>query len=179
MDFREFLQSHIKRRPLMEVRDVYKLLFQGVFGVGHIMGEDAWERLNEEASRINLDDHKGEPLIEPANPEESIIRVNLRPFLRKDGSLESLYEAMLESSTREGEQEKFMELWDNFKRLNTEEDLGFNNEKIREYDLSIKKNGIKPQHHSKVYRQAYYPAYRVIVAEIFEKKTDLLKNSSF
>ena len=162
----------------MEVRDVYKLLFQGVFGVGHIMGEDAWVRLNEEALRINLDDHKWEPLIEPANPEESIIRVNLRPFLRKDGNLESLYEAMLESSIKKYEQEKFMELWDNFKRLNNEENLGFNTEKIKEYDLSIKKNGIRPRHHSETYRQEYYPAYRVVVAKIFEKKTCLHKNSS-
>jgi hypothetical protein len=175
MDFKEFLRAHIKRRPLLRVRDVYKLIFQGVFGVGHIMGEDAYERLSEEASRISLEDHKWEPLIEPANPEETIIRVNLRPFLRKKGNLRSLYEAMLESSKKEGKKEQFMELWNNFKRLNSEEDLGFDTEQIREHDLSIEKNGIKPQHHSEPYRQAYYPAYRVVIAEIFEKKTDTLE----
>jgi hypothetical protein len=63
-----------------------------------------------------------------------------------------------------------MRLWKDFKRLNHVEDLGFSTEKIREYDLSIEKNGIKPRHHSDPYREAYYPAYRVVTADIFEKR---------
>jgi len=173
MAFKEFLLSHIERRPLMEVRDVYKLLYQGVFGVGHIMGGNAKNRLEEEANRIDLEDHKWEPLIEPVNPEGSLIRVNLRPYMRGDGDLECLYDAMVESSTKKGEVSQFIESWGEFKKLNDEENLGFSRDDIREYDHVIDKERIEPKHHTEKYRQSYYPAYRVVVTEIFEKYTDI------
>ncbi|MBD3207397.1 hypothetical protein GF319_13785 [Candidatus Bathyarchaeota archaeon] len=171
MEFQEFLLSHIKRRPLMEVRDVYKLLYQGVFGVGHIMSENAKVRLEEEAHRINLEDHLWEPLFEVANPEGSIVRVNLRPYMRSEGDLDCLYDIMIESSKIEGEQDKFIELWRKFKKLNIEENLGFNQNEIRLFDESIEQRNIKPHHHTEAYRQAYYPAYRVVDLEIFEDRT--------
>lgn len=42
-----FILGHLERRPLMEAIDVYKLLYQAVFGVGHILGENAFDRLQE------------------------------------------------------------------------------------------------------------------------------------
>ncbi len=171
--FREFLLKHFETRPRMQVQDVYKLLYQGVFGVGHIMGEDAYGRLLEEAGRIDLQDHPWEPLVEPASLDGETVRVNLRPFLRWGGSLEQLYEAMKESSEAEGDPGEFMSLWGLFKELVEEEQLGLDRDTIRRYDEELKVGGPVPRHHSAEYREAYYPAYRVVRRRIFEERVSI------
>ena len=171
--FREFLLKHLETRPVMRVRDVYKLLFQGVFGVGHIMGIDAYERLLEEAGRIGLQDHPWEPLVESASVDGEMVRVNLRPFLRRGGSLEGLYEAMEKSSEAGGDPEEFMTLWALFKELAEEERLGLDRETISRYDEELKSGDPVPRHHSAEYREAYYPAYRVVRRSVFEERVSI------
>lgn len=169
--FRAFLIEHLRRRPRMEVRDVYKLLYQGVFGVSHIMGEKAWERLKEEAERVDLLDHLDEPLVEPVSVDGRFLRVNLRPYLRQGGDLRTLYRAMLESSEHVGDPTEFVSLWGMFKEAAAEQDLDFDDETIRLYDRSLEETGPEPRHHSAAYREAYYPAYRVVMRRIFEEYT--------
>ena len=45
----ELVGEHKAIRPEMRARDAYKLLYQGVFGVGHIMGSGAWDYLQSES----------------------------------------------------------------------------------------------------------------------------------
>jgi hypothetical protein len=172
-EFREFLLKHLETRPRMRVQDVYKLLYQGVFGVGHIMGEDAYGRLLEEAGRIGLQDHPWEPLVEPASVDGETVRVNLRPYLRRGGSLEQLFEAMKESSAVKGDPGEFMALWGLFKELAEEEHLGLDREAIRRYDEELKAGEPAPRHHSSEYREAYYPAYRVVRRRVFEEHVSM------
>ena len=167
--FKMFLVEHLRRRPRMEVRDVYKLLYQGVFGVAHIMGEEAWERLREEAERVAPMDSVDEPLVEPVSVDGRLVRVNLRPYIRQGGDLRALYRAMLESSKHEGDPAEFVSLWGMFKEAAAELELDFDDETIRLYDRSLKEKGPEPRHHSAAYREAYYPAYRVVMRRIFEQ----------
>ncbi len=83
------LREHFERRPQMRATDFYKLLFQGVFGVGHIPGGGARKRLEEEAESLDIDDHPDEPLIERVSVDGSLVRVNLRPYLRRGFPLTS------------------------------------------------------------------------------------------
>ena len=46
----------------MRARDAYKLLYQGVYGVGHIMGPGAWDYLQREAKSLDIKDQLGDPL---------------------------------------------------------------------------------------------------------------------
>lgn len=171
--FRMFLLRHFEARPRMQVRDVYKLLYQGVFGVGHIMGMDAYGRLLEEAGRIDLGDHLWEPMVEPASVDGETVRVNLRPFLRRGGSLEGLFEAMRASSEVEGDPGEFMSLWALFKDVAEEERLGLDRDTIRRYDEELKSGGPAPRHHSAEYREAYYPAYRVVRRRVLEEHVSI------
>ncbi|MEE8325475.1 MAG: hypothetical protein V3R58_00380, partial [candidate division NC10 bacterium] len=61
MEKREAIEAmfmeHFERRPQMRATDAYKLIFQGVFGVGHILGEGARKRLEEEAESLDFEDH--------------------------------------------------------------------------------------------------------------------------
>ncbi|MCW4049529.1 MAG: hypothetical protein NWE89_07300 [Candidatus Bathyarchaeota archaeon] len=166
---RELLLGHIERHPAIQARDIYKLLFQGVFGVGHLISEKTWDSLREEAGRINIDDHPEEPLVEEVSPDGSMIRVNLRPYLRAGHSLESLYQAMKESATHEGDEAVFLGYWEPFKQLVTEQGLPFIVESIEKLDESMAEEGVKPKHHTQKYRDAYYPAYRVVKLDIYQR----------
>ena len=71
-----FLMGHRDRRPLMRATDYYKLIYQGVFGVGHIMGVDAWGWLEREAEGLDMGDQPDEPLMETISVDGVVVRVN-------------------------------------------------------------------------------------------------------
>jgi len=159
------LLEHHERRPLMRGTDYYKLLYQGVFGVGHIMGDGAWGWLTKEADGLDLDDQPDEPLVEAISADGAMVRVNLRPYIRGGGSIEELFEAMKATAPVEDSPEMFMDAWRVF--------LGLVDEGLIEVDpgeLSLlveelRLEGVSPHHHSGEYREAYSPAYRVVRRE--------------
>lgn len=161
---------HIERYPQAQLRDVYKLIFQGVYGVGHIITGKTREYLMEEAGRIPLEDYPDRPLLEPVSPDGSIVRVNLRPFLRLNLSLDGLFQVMTASADVEGDDERFINLWGVFVGLVETGEITMELDGIAEIQDSIDMNGIKPIHHTKPYRQAYYPAYRVIMLDLFRNE---------
>ena len=162
--------EHLKRRPEARAQDIYKLLYQGVFGVGHIISERAWAILIEEANRINLDDHSEDPLLEPVSPDGSMVRVNLRQYLKAGLSLEALFDIMKESAQVQGDPDVFLGYWAEFKLMNDDGSVSFPEAEIQALDKQIKDEGVKPRHHTEPYRIAYYPAYRVVQLEIYHEK---------
>src|SRR3990170_2309710 len=91
------IRMHEELRPLLRSVDVYKLLYQGIFGVGHILGEGAFERLEAETRGLKMDEHTEEPLVEPVSIDGSMVRVNLRPYIRQGLPLDELFSAMKET----------------------------------------------------------------------------------
>ena len=169
IDASNLIINHLKLRPLALPRDIYKLLYQGVFGVGHIISDHAWEVLVEEAGRIDLGDHVDDPLFEPVSPDGFMVRVNLRQYINMGWDLETLFRVMKESAKVQGEKEVFLDYWGHFKELVNEGKLEFSLSDIRSLDESIERDGVKPMHHTEAYREAYYPAYRVVVQKVYEE----------
>ena len=169
LDASNLIINHLKLRPMALPRDIYKLLYQGVFGVGHIISDHAWEVLVEEAGRIDLDDHLGDPLFEPVSPDGFMVRVNLRQYINMGGDLETLFRVMKESAKVQGEKEVFLDYWGQFKAMVNMGKLEFSLSDIWGLDESIERDGVKPLHHTEVYREAYYPAYRVVVQKVYEE----------
>ncbi len=163
------LREHFERRPLMRATDVYKLLFQGVFGVGHILSEGALKRLEEEAESLNIEDHPAEPLIERISVDGSMVRVNLRPYLRRELPLDKLYEAMEETSKDRGDPEKFLFSWSVFYELAGSGAMAVDGEELDSLHRELQEEGPRPHHHSEPYRDAYYPAYRVVKRGALER----------
>lgn len=152
----------------MRASDAYKLLYQGVFGVGHIMGDGASERLEEEARRVDLEDQPGEPLIEAVSADGSLVRVNLRPYLRRGLPLDRLFKAM-KKTTKDGECEEFLEAWNVLKKLEETGVIHLDRREIEDLERELREEGCRPHHHSEVYRAAYYPGYRVVSIEKLRK----------
>jgi len=163
------VSEHHMRRPLMRADDWYKLLYQGVFGVGHILGESALARLVEEAGRVRDVGPLDEPLVERVSPDGAVVRVNLRPYVQGGGSLEALYDVMLASSTVKGNPKQFIRLWRRFKTAAEELHIGVDEGELCELDDMLAERGPVPLHHTPEYREAYYPAYRVVALRELER----------
>lgn len=167
---RNFIKTHVERYPQARPRDVYKLIFQGVYGVGHIITENARRYLMEEAGRIPLESYSDRPLIESVSPDGSMVRVNLRPFLRMNLSLNDLFRVMMASADVKKDEERFIELWDVFVCMVEKGEFKMGSDGIKEVQEIIDTKGIKPMHHTEPYRQAYYPAYRVVKLYLFREE---------
>jgi hypothetical protein len=144
-------------------------LYQGVFGVGHLITERAWEILVEESNRINLYEQVGDPLIENISPDDTFARVNLRQYLNQGYSLRPLYKTMKKSANYKGDINVFHIYWNSFKELVYEGVLDFQLDEINKLNKMIENKGVTPRHHSEAYRVAYYPAYRVVLQSIIDK----------
>ena len=163
------LMEHFERRPQMRATDAYKLIFQGVFGVGHILGEGARKRLEEEVESLDIEDHPTEPLIERVSVDGSMIRVNLRPYLRRGFPLDRLYEAMEKTSKDRGSPEQFLFVWSVFHELANSGAIEVDGEELDSMHRQLQRENPRPHHHSELYRGAYFPAYRVVKREHFER----------
>jgi hypothetical protein len=131
--------------------------------------------LIEEANRIDTNDQAGDPLIEDISPDGVFSRVNLRQFLILGYPLNSLYQVMKRSANYKGDVEIFHRHWKIFTDLTKEGILDFPTDEIQRIDELIEKEGVKPQHHSEEYRNAYYPAYRVVQRDIFMVEIGVLE----
>ncbi len=159
------IMEHSERRPLMRVTDFYKLLYQGVFGVGHIMTESALDWLKKEAGGLNLQEQPEEPLLEKVSADGTMVRVNLRPYLRRSLPLDGLFTAMKEAARVEGSSEEFMEAWAVLKKLVASGRLKVDMGEFESLDEELQREGYRPHHHSEAYWNAYHPAYRVVTRE--------------
>ena len=148
----------------MKPKDVYKLIYQGVFGVGHILGPEALDFLRDEVERIDLNDLHNEKWVESLPPDGSMVRVNLRPHMRKGLDQTDLYKIM-KTSVITRDSKDFFSSWDLFVKLVMEKKTPFDRSEVRELDLSIDLKNPAPMHHTDVYREAYKPAYRVVLLD--------------
>ncbi len=164
----DLVSSHLIIRPKMRARDAYKLLYQGVFGVGHIMGPGAWDYLKREGESLDLAYQPEESLMESVSLDGSVVRVNLRPFLRGGYPLKSLMDAM-KASTIQGRASEFLELWDAFAELVFRGRLTINSADVNEINKSLNRIIPQPMHHTLEYREVYHPAYRVVSRKEMQK----------
>ena len=173
----DLIREHYDQRPLMRAADVYKLLFQGMFGVGHILGEGARRSLDSEAGALNLRDHPEEPLLERISADGSMVRVNLRPYLRQGLPLDELFGAMQETAKVRGDPREFLEAWAVFRDLARSGALTVDQDELESLERELEEEGISPHHHSEEYRIAYYPAYRVVREKALEKALGVEKSA--
>ena len=158
----------------MEVVDVYKMLFQSVYGVQHILQDVARRRLEEELSELETSKLSDEPLIESITVDDAIVRINLGPFKANKLPLEKLFSA-LAASIKEirGTQKAFLRLWNRFRNLVEAGKLSFDTSDLQDFNDRVEKENYPPYHHSAKYKRVYKPAYRVVKREVFKRTFDI------
>lgn len=170
--FQRFLVQYHGRYPKARAEDYYKLIHQSVFGVGHLIEDEASARSSLEREILTLGPPKpAETLLEPLDPEGRMMRVNLRPFVAQKLSQDALMAVLLETArTVEPDTSLFLGRWHAFGELVDRGELDVPVEDWKEVDRFARERSYPPVHHSNDYRGAYKPAYRVVLKGLFTKK---------
>lgn len=169
-ELKHILHLHAKRYPKMEPTDAVKLIYQNVFGGGHLIRdeESCLAFLHREYENTPSD-----PLL-PLYEEigNGIVRVNLaalpadmlpllgQAFLRSAGALHGYLEA-------------FLDKLEVLRSLCAEGVFAFEVTALDAYLAEYADAGYPPVSHSETYREAYHPAYRIVLkTEFFSKSQE-------
>ncbi len=167
----DLMEEHADRYPDMEAEDLYKLFYQAFVGVEvpitAPVGE--WEILVEEARAFTFEGDASEEPIEILDPEKGLARVNVRPYLRAGGALERLF-AGYEAAAKEYTSDVRMlekAIAQALRILDGEgaPDVGFERDDFKRVAGAAARQGYAPRPHSATYKEAYTPAYRLVLID--------------
>ena len=159
-ELRAILIAHARRYPLMQPRDAVKLIYQNEFGGGHLVRDEeaCLNYLRREYATLEKDPTA--PLYEDIG--NGIIRVNLAALREED--LEQLGKAFIDSAAKhKGTLDSFLNKLEVLQTLTSEGVFAFDLDALNAYLSEYKAAGYLAVSHSPEYRQAYKPAYRIIL----------------
>jgi len=157
------LINEIKLHPEMEVQDLYKFIHQASFGSEHAVKDTSAVRAWMENELKTMDMDIKDELITILSPDSAIIRVNLRPYIKKSYSPEKLLEAFIKTAnTYKGSKDTFMLYRKKARELAAEGMFNFSAEQMDKFFNELLAKGLPAVHHSEIYERLYKPAYRVV-----------------
>ncbi len=158
---RDILAEHFERYPLMGPQDAVKLIYQRVFGPGHLIRDpDAALRAIREEMK-GLSDWDGrEPLYERLGG--GLCRLNLRPCRAKGIPAEDVCDLLMQAANgTQGDMKEFRRCLKELEDMAEYGETPFEGIALDVFLLDYR--GARPVHHSVPYREAYRPAYRVVI----------------
>jgi hypothetical protein len=178
-DLLPLLEMHLNWYPLMELRDVYKLLYQGVMGAEHLMPsrEEYTAYLESEFEPLQPDPTAR--LLESVRPDGALYRLNLRPYKARQQGLNKLISYLLETGhIITGTKAELLAAWEEFTQLCLHGRIKqFDPKTIEGFNQWLEQLEYPVIHHSETYGREYQPAYRLIAAKfIYELGIELSKN---
>lgn len=179
--WQQYLRQQGLAHPSMQPRDVYKMLYQAVFGAEHLLQD-------KEAARIYFQkefdgvEPADEPLYEQIGADT--YRVNLAAWKKHGLPQDWLFHLFVYSvdrvkKDREQNGQTFWQLAEEAKALVGEGFFAFSHEEFERYTQEYRDGGLGAVHHSEAYRVAEHPAYRLVSGEyirlipILERLTEL------
>ncbi len=156
--------AHGARYPLMEPRDAVKLIYQNEFGGGHLIRDvkACQEYLQKEYASVRQDPDV--PLLEDIG--NGLVRVNLAALDAHGISPEELGNAFIRSAgIHRGSLDSFRKKLLVLQSLTQMGKMPFCEDSLRSYLADYKNAGFPPVSHSDTYRNAYHPAYRVVIKQ--------------
>jgi len=162
--WQQILLAQARMRPRWQLQDVYKLAFQAALGSEHAAPSESAARQWLEGEVAALGTDPREPKLEPISPHGQIARVNLRPYVAAGGSLDALLGAFLRTAaTWQGNRETLRQYLQLAHDLMVRGELAFPPAEAGTCFGQLADQGFPPAHHTPVYREAYQPAYRVVL----------------
>jgi hypothetical protein len=161
--YQRILAEHAARYPLLEIQDMYKLVYQGVMGSEHAVRDATQARTWLEVEVASLKEGPVEPIVDPISKDRCVVRINLRPYVAEDGDLSALNDAFIRTANEhKGTHEELEEFWLSVEHMAEKEELPFMSQALRNFFEEMRGLEFPSVHHSKVYTEVYQPAYRVI-----------------
>jgi hypothetical protein len=102
-------------------------------------------------------------LIDHLSPDGKLVRINLRPFLKKGYDPNLLLDAFIRTANNyKGSIKNFKLFWKAAKELAKTKKFTFTAEEMNNFYEEQSKKGFPAIHHSTEYEAEYKPAYRVV-----------------
>ena len=164
-ELEELLRQHAARYPQMEPRDAVKLIYQNEFGGGHLIRdpEACGAALQREYEAVTQDGNV--PLLEDIG--NGVVRVMLRALEGRGYGIEQLQQDFIRSSREHpGSPERFLKKLDVLRKVTAAGVFSFTQQELEGYLEGYKKAGYPMVSHSDRYRQAYKPAYRIVLRRL-------------
>ena len=159
-ELRAILIAHAKRYPLMQPRDAVKLIYQNEFGGGHLIRDEEACQNYLRREYADLEKDPSAQLYEEIG--KGIVRVNLAAVKPED--LEQLGRDFIRSAAKhKGTLDSFLNKLEVLRKLTAEGVFTFDTNALSAYLSEYKAVGYPAVSHSPEYRQAYKPAYRIIL----------------
>ncbi len=168
------LAAHRARYPEMGLADVYKLLHQAAFGVGHRITSKKETRAWLEHERGLLEPNATHILAESVHPSGAWVRLHLAAYLAYRHDVRPLLEAYMRSA-QDAQPEQAQQLaawWAFFERLCAEDAdyaARFSLREARLFGMVRAEENWPAVHHSPTYLTHYRPFYRVLARKEAEK----------
>lgn len=169
----DFSLNAWKHDKEMRIQDAYKWLYHATLGGEHAVTSDEGPRRWMDAEWPTLrEPFKNEPLMVKLRPDGKLIRVNLRPFRAVGGDKEKLLQAFVASAKEfHADRSEFVREWSalgTFLKAKGKQGL-LSYVGWQKLDAEAKKQGYPAIDHSPEYEKAAKPAYRVMLASVWEK----------
>lgn len=156
--------------PEARLQDIYKSYYQDHFGPGHLITDTAMVR-QYLFSELAENDVSYPIYYEPTGCEGRFVRVFLSAVADSLVSAEELLDAFIRSANEFQEpQTEWLTEWAEIVRTIRENEIyveGFDED---EPALTEAAQNNQAMHHSRAYNVAYYPHYRIVRRDIFEKE---------
>lgn len=173
-DIENWVTGLLAEYPRARLLDIYKSCFQDYMGTEHLVGDQASAKayLEQEYTTIELED-----LLpwyyEPCGVNGNYVRVSLRAVI--EGKIESgsLLDAFVRSANdpERPSVEAWTERWHEIVAVIDQMGLELpHQQEDRQFIESVLAQGRYAISHSPDYREAYFPHYRIIKREIFERE---------
>jgi len=162
------IKEHLVLYPRMQPDDVYKLVYQGIMGPGHL-GNDTTQIANYLKDELNsIESSEDEGLFEDITPDSSYIRINLKRFKYENLDPALLVKIIAQSADiPKRARSRLVKVWSNICQEVENGTIPLNKTAFRQFDQFVKKNDYPVIHHSPEYIQEYQPAYRVVSRNIW------------
>ncbi len=162
----QLLGHHLKRYPLAQLEDIYKLLHQAALGAGHAMEDVAALRQRLDAEVANLGTGPEEPVAETISPDGRLARIHLRAYLEAGHTVDSLFDAFVQTAREyPPSPDKLEKFCGCLADLASAGGIPFDPAEVSRYFAKIAKDAYPVVTHSAAFREAYKPAYRVVTLD--------------
>jgi ubiquinone/menaquinone biosynthesis C-methylase UbiE len=169
--FERVLDWHHDSYPGMDAGEWYKLLYQSVYGIGHLLkhGDGAsLEHLRREAvplRRVRFHEN----LIDPLDEDWRLVRLNLRPYARVARDVADLMPAMVETARLVSGTPQLMTERVKLTAHWLRKRVPFLSNAMLRLGVRMALNDYPPIHHSDWFERHYHPAYRVVLKDLIPR----------
>ena len=173
----QVLKNHLEDAPRMEPQDAVKLAYQSAFGCGHLLpAQEICARMIENEINANAENEDAFPFIPIGN---GLCRLNLAsPPVRALGAerLARMMQASDEAVRERGDNtERFSHALELIKSLAQNGEAPFSLQAFQAYVAEYRAQCCPVVSHTPAYREAYRPAYRVVLTDCAQLMQILLE----